>query len=295
MRKADTIAERAALSRRWPPLGARPETNEVVNDRLVSSDVRRAREHLSQLGRWYAARPRGGDPLALDAVVAADVDLEETARTARIDLIVEVDRRAGPFEARYLSAVLDVPRERFVRPWDIAESTIDTPLLLDDDGLATISAPHAYLLSFKVLGLAPGDRLAELGTGSGYGAALASRIVTGSGSVYSVEIDDALALRAGRLLAAYPNVRVCQGDAAEMVATWRGFERITVTFAVDEIPRTWLEAIPEGGRMVAPVGRDHGQRLLRVDRVGGELIWSDHGAVRYVKNRGRETTVEPAS
>ena len=80
-----------------------------------------------------------------DTLIAADRHLEETARTARIDLIVEVDRRAGPFDARLLSAVLEIPRERFVRPWDIAESAIDTPLLLDDEGLATISAPHAYL------------------------------------------------------------------------------------------------------------------------------------------------------
>ena len=263
-----------------------------MNDRLVSSEVRKARERLSQLGRWYASRPReprrpGADPNDIDALIAADRDLEETARTARIDLIAEVDRRAGPFEARFLSALIDVPRERFVRPADIAESSIDTPLLLDDEGLATISAPHAYLLSFRVLGLKPGDRVAELGTGSGYGAALASHIVTASGSVLSVEIDEGLARRARLLLAGYPNVQATSGDAAEMLAIWGGFERITVTFAVDAVPQPWLDAIPEGGRMVAPVGRDGGQRLLRVDRVSGDLLWSDHGAVRYVRNRGR--------
>jgi protein-L-isoaspartate O-methyltransferase len=69
-----------------------------------------------------------------------------------------------------------------------------------------------------------------------------------------------------------------------------------VTFAVGEIPPSWLAAIPEGGRMVAPVGRDLGQRLLRIDRVDGDLVWSDHGAVRYVRNRGREhPLVEPPS
>jgi protein-L-isoaspartate(D-aspartate) O-methyltransferase len=81
---------------------------------------------------------------------------------------------------------------------------------------------------------------------------------------------------------------VC-GDAAETLGQWGGFDRITVTFAVDEVPEAWLAAIPEGGRMVAPVGRDSGQRLLRVDRIDGELVWSDHGAVRYVRNRGRES------
>ncbi|HEX9298309.1 MAG TPA: protein-L-isoaspartate O-methyltransferase [Polyangiaceae bacterium] len=260
-----------------------------MNDRLVSSDVRLARERLTQLGRWYAARPRGSTSEELDGVIAADRDLERAARTARIDLVVEVDRRAGPFEARMLAALLEVPRERFVRSSDIGESAADTPLLLDEEGLATISAPHAYLLSFRVLQLRPGDRVAELGTGSGYGAALASHVVTPAGSVFSTEIDETLARRARHLLAGYPNVCAVYGDAAETLGEWGGFDRITVTFAVDEIPERWLAAIPEGGRMVAPVGRDSGQRLLRVDRVDGELVWSDHGAVRYVRNRGRES------
>jgi protein-L-isoaspartate(D-aspartate) O-methyltransferase len=266
-----------------------------VNDRLLSSDVRQARERLGQLGRWYAARPRGMPPEELEALIAADQDLARAARTARIDLIVEVDRRAGPFEPRLLSALLDVPRERFVRPLDLGESALDTPLLLDDEGLATISAPHAYLLSFRVLDLRPGHRIAELGTGSGYGAALASHVVGASGSVLSVEIDETLATRARRLLSGYPNVSVVRDDAGEMLSAWQGFDRITVTFALNEIPAAWLAAIPEGGSMVAPVGRDHGQRLLRVDRVEGDLVWSDHGAVRYVRNRGREPRLEEPS
>jgi len=223
----------------------------------------------------------------MDELVAGDRELERIARTARIDLVGDVDRRAGPFDARMLSALLDVPRERFVRSTDIAESTIDTPLLLDDEGLATISAPHAYLLSFRVLELKAGDRVAELGTGSGYGAALAGYIVGPQGAVLSMEIDASLAARGARLLRNYANVKVLAGDAGELVDHWRGFSQITVTFAVDELPVSWLEAIPEGGRMVAPVGRDNAQRLLRIDRKNGELSWTDHGAVRYVRNRSR--------
>src|SRR6185295_9999268 len=109
-----------------------------------------------------------------------------------------------------------------------------------------------YLLSFRVLGLSPGDRVAELGTGTGYGAALASHVVSPSGSVLSIEIDESLARRAKYLLSGYPNVQVASGDAGEMLALWKEFDRVTVTFAVDAIPSPWLHAIPEGGRMVAP-------------------------------------------
>jgi protein-L-isoaspartate(D-aspartate) O-methyltransferase len=267
-----------------------------VNDRLVTSDVRRARERLVNLGRWYAARPRGASHDEIADIIAADRDLAQVAETARLDLVVDVDKRAGPFESRLLSALLEVPRERFVRPTDIAESTTDTPLLLDDEGLATISAPHAYLLSFRVLDLQPGERIAELGAGSGYGAALASRVVGPEGSVLTFEIDDFLARRARHLLADYPNVELVQGDAGEMVRRWAGCERVTVTFAVNRIPDAWLAALPEGGRLVAPVGAEAGQRLVRVDRVQGQLVWSDHGAVRYVRNRGREAQMdEPSS
>ena len=182
-----------------------------MNDRLVSSDVRKARERLSQLGRWYASRPPGGDPLDLDTLIAADRSLEETARTARIDLIVEVDRRAGPFDARLLSALLDVPRERFVRPWDIAESAIDTPLLLDDEGLATISAPHAYLLSFKVLGLKPGIAWPSSGRARATEPPSPATSSPPSGSVLSVEIDEGLARRASHHARGLPQ---CPGHAA---------------------------------------------------------------------------------
>jgi protein-L-isoaspartate(D-aspartate) O-methyltransferase len=225
-------------------------------------------------------------------LVASDRELARVAETARLDLAVDVDRRAGPFESRLLSALLGVPRERFVRLSDIAESATDTPLLLDDEGLATISAPHAYLLSFRVLGLVAGDRVAELGTGSGYGAALASEVVTEAGSVLTIEIDEFLVRRARQLLRGYKNVEVSHGDAGDLVGSWAGYERVTVTFAVSRVPDAWLRAIPEGGRLVAPVGDESGQRLVRVDRIAGELVWSDHGAVRYVRNRGREPKVD---
>jgi protein-L-isoaspartate(D-aspartate) O-methyltransferase len=134
-------------------------------------------------------------------------------------------------------------------------------------------------------GLKAGDRFAELGTGTGYGAALASHVVGPGGTVYTIEIDEALARRAARLLAGYGNLHVSQGDAGSALSGWAECDRVSVTFAVDEIPHAWVDALPEGGRLVAPVGRDSGQRLVRLERSGGAILSSDHGAVRYVRNR----------
>jgi protein-L-isoaspartate(D-aspartate) O-methyltransferase len=213
-------------------------------------------------------------------------ELREVARGCRLDLVASVEKQLGPFDGRQLGALLEVPRERFVRPDDTAQSTDDTPLPLDDEGLATISAPHAYLLTFRLLELSAGDSLLELGAGSGYGAALASHIVGPEGRIVTVEIDEHLARWAEASLRPYANVRVVHGDALAVAAQLSGCRKIAVTFAVRAIPEEWLALLPEGGRLVAPVGsKDRNQRLVRVIRHHGALVRSEHGAVRYVKNR----------
>jgi protein-L-isoaspartate(D-aspartate) O-methyltransferase len=218
-------------------------------------------------------------------------ELHEVARACRLGLIASVDKHFGPFDPRLQAALLEVGRERFVRPEDVARSADDAPLALDDGGLATISAPHAYLLSYRLLRLTQGDRLVELGTGSGYGAALAAQIVGPEGSVLSFEIDGALAAWAVRSLAREPaaatgNVRVVELDAIESAGRWEGRSKVVVTFAVDALPQEWLLALPEGGMLVAPVGpRDQDQRLVLATRRKGRILETDHGTVRYVRNR----------
>src|SRR4051794_2467057 len=81
------------LDLRW-----RREQPSAVSDRLMSNEVRRARERLSLLSRWYAARPPGSTAFEMDELISADVELERVSRTSRIDLVGEVDRRAGPFD-----------------------------------------------------------------------------------------------------------------------------------------------------------------------------------------------------
>ena len=211
--------------------------------------------------------------------------IREVARGCRLPLAESIQKQLGPFDARHLRALLEVPRERFVHPDDVARSADDTPLPLDDQGLSTISAPHAYCLSFRLVELAPGDALVELGTGSGYGAALAAFIVGPSGSVVTFEIDDVLVHWAARTLADQPNVTLIHADAEASASSWGRACKIIATFAVESIPPAWTAALPEGGRLVAPVGVRDDQRLVLVRRERGHVVRTDHGAVRYVTNR----------
>jgi protein-L-isoaspartate(D-aspartate) O-methyltransferase len=196
-----------------------------------------------------------------------------------------VEETLGPFSAEHLHALEVVPRDRFVRTDDLAHAEVDTPLPLDDTGEATISAPHAYLLSYRLIDLRAGDRLLELGSGSGYGAALGAQIVGPTGRVITIEIDETLSTLARDLLSPLPNVRAIHGDATHAVSFFAECNKVAVAFAVKELPRDWLDALRPGAVLVAPVGAGT-QHLLRVEKMlDGRLDVTRNGAVRYVPNR----------
>ena len=117
---------------------------------------------------------------------------------------------------------------------------------------------------------------------------LAAFIVGPTGSITTFEIDPALAGLARRTLADLPNVEVVEGDAARSAARWKGARKVVTTFAVEALPSAWLDSLPEGGMLVAPVGPpDADQHLVRAVRRKGAVVQGKHGAVRYVKNRSR--------
>lgn len=207
-------------------------------------------------------------------------------RALRVRLAAKIDAELGPFDRRHLEALIDVPRERFVRPQDLARAIEDVPLPLDDASRATISAPHAYLLSFRILNLKADDSLVELGSGSGYGAALGSAIVGKNGRIDTFEVDEELATRATDLLADFSNVKVRWLDAHGSESFWGGAKRVVVTFAVSEIPSAWIAGLGEDGILVAPVGPPGGpQKLISIVKSGNEIRSREHGGVRYVPDR----------
>ncbi len=205
------------------------------------------------------------------------------------DLLASVERHIGPVATPYRAALLAVDRTRFVRIVDRDRAYVDEPLPLDTPAgphLATVSAPHVYALAFAALALSRGDDWLELGSGSGYGASLASEVVGPTGHVTSIEVDPLLAQISQENTIDRTNVAILVGDGLtrpDLVARHR---KTWLTFAVREVPGALLAAIPEGGALLAPVGPPSvEQRFVRHVRRDGRIVAEDLGAVRFVAAR----------
>ncbi len=216
------------------------------------------------------------------AALVADAELGTIARAAREETLA---RRIPGASSALAAAIASVPRERFVREDDVATSADDRALLLRDDGLSTISALHAYVAAFESLSLRPGDALVDLGSGTGYGAAIAAEVVGPSGRVTTLEIDPALAAVARELLAAWPQVDALEADAHD-VSRWRGARKVYVGFALARVPDAWIEALGDDGTLVAPVAGPQGQILTRIHKSArGEVQRTELARVLYVRDR----------
>jgi len=160
-------------------------------------------------------------------------------------------RREGISDPRVLQAMLEVPRHLFV-PSGVRSRAYDPRPLPIGEG-QTISQPYIVGFMTEILRLKPSDRVLEVGTGSGYQAAIASKIAQ---EVYTVEIFESLAARSRRTLSdlGLRNVHVRQGDGYYGWEEKAPFDAIIVTCAGGHIPPPLLRQLKNGGRMILPVG-----------------------------------------
>jgi protein-L-isoaspartate(D-aspartate) O-methyltransferase len=201
---------------------------------------------------------------------------EHTERRRRM---VETQLRArGIRDPRVLEAMTSVPRHRFVNESEVELAYGDFPI---DIGLGqTISQPYIVGYMSEALQLSPDDRVLEVGTGSGYQAAVLAGLVR---EVYTIEIVPALARRASAVIAAlnFFNVHVREGDGYVGWPEHAPFNAVIVTAAPDHIPPPLIEQLAMGGRLVVPVGR-WDQDLLVMTRTIDGLREESRIAVRFV-------------
>jgi protein-L-isoaspartate(D-aspartate) O-methyltransferase len=172
----------------------------------------------------------------------------------------------GIKDAAVLQAMREVPREAFVAPELAVHAYEDHPLAIDAG--QTISQPYIVAYMTEALELTATDRVLEIGTGSGYAAAVLSRIVT---TVYSVERLAILVNNARQRLAelGYDNIVVHEGDGTCGWPEHAPYDAIVVTAGAPKLPEPLLEQLAIGGRLVIPVGpTSFLQMLVRVRRLG---------------------------
>jgi protein-L-isoaspartate(D-aspartate) O-methyltransferase len=189
-------------------------------------------------------------------------------------------RRRGISDQAVLHAMEDVPREMFVEPADRTDAYRDTAL-----GIAcgqTISQPFVVAYMTEQLDLQKTQRVLEIGTGSGYQAAVLSKL---SDHVLTIERYRTLADRArGRLAKLHcDNVEVLLGDGFDVPADAGQFDRIIVTAAMEQIPDALAQRLEPDGVLIAPVGPLHGvQTLVRLVRTGAGFEPKELVDVRFV-------------
>jgi protein-L-isoaspartate(D-aspartate) O-methyltransferase len=190
-------------------------------------------------------------------------------------------RQLGIRDERVLSAMGRVPREEFVR-WEDREVAYGDHALPIEEG-QTISQPYIVARMTELLDVDHSHHVLEVGTGSGYQAAVLAEL---AGDVVSVERHGALARTAGERLArlGYTNVRVIHDDASLGRPEDAPYERIVVTAGAPAIDPALAAQLTPNGRLVAPVGDARTQELVVRDATGRE---ERHGAVRFVPLRGR--------
>jgi len=226
----------------------------------------------SGAGEPEARAPRSADSEVRWAVERAEmVERQIAARDIR--------------NPRVLEAMREVPRHEFVLPDDRNRAYLDRPLPI---GLGqTISQPYIVAAMTELLRPKATDRVLEIGTGSGYQAAVISHLVA---KVYTIEIVPELAERAKKTLAAlgYANIEVSSGDGYRGIPSEAPFDGILVTAAPDKIPQPLIDQLAVGGRMVIPVG-DFFQQLTVVEKTEAGIRKHVVFPVRFVPMTGEAT------
>jgi len=190
----------------------------------------------------------------------------------------------GIRDPRVLAAMAELPRHLFVPPPLAARAYSDEPLPIGEG--QTISQPYIVAEMTQALALAGSEKVLEIGTGSGYQAALLAMLAR---EVISVERLAALQERARKVLAALgiSNVRLVEGDGSCGAAQEAPFDRIVVTAAAPDVPPPLVEQLADGGIMVIPVGGRWEQTLLRLRKEGDAVRKESLGGCRFVPLVGR--------
>lgn len=212
---------------------------------------------------------------------------EDKFARLRKEMVEEQILSRGMDDKKVLEVMGKVPRHKFVPESYISQAYNDHPLPIGYG--QTISQPYMVALMTQCLKLNGKEKVLEIGTGSGYQAAIIAELV--EGKVYTVEIIEELGKSVAQRLKnlGYKNVDVRIGDGYFGWKEKAPFDRIIVTCAPDHVPSPLVQQLKEGGIMVIPVGPPGSyQTLWQIEKIKGKLVFNNMGGCIFVPLRGKE-------
>ena len=205
-------------------------------------------------------------------------------KKARNQLVEKHIKAKGITDANVLAAMQAVTRHSFVPPDLLSVAYADRPLPIGEG--QTISQPYVVALMTEILQLAKDHRVLEIGTGSGYQAAVLAQVVN---TVYSIEIKEKLYHRASKTLKSlgYNNVKTRHADGYFGWPQAAPFDAVMITAAIDHIPPALIKQLKDGGRLALPLGNPFSyQNLVLVTKQGDDLIVKQITGVLFVPMTG---------
>ncbi len=200
---------------------------------------------------------------------AGDTSADDPYAVLRERLVEDKIATAGVTDTRVLDAIRDTPRHEFVPESQRPRAYLDMALPIGDS--QTISSPFTVASMTEAIEPEPSDKVLEIGTGSGYQAAVLSPLVE---QVYSIEIVDSLGRQAKETLEKlkYTNVQTRIGDGFLGWPEAAPFDKIIVTCSPESVPQPLIDQLREGGIIIIPVGQRYQQTLFRMQKVEGKLV-----------------------
>ena len=217
--------------------------------------------------------------LLLTGSIYSQVKMDNNFEERRNRMVQGQIMARGISDKEVLEAMLNVERHLFIPASYLHAAYADQPLPIGDG--QTISQPYIVALMTESLDLKAGDKVLEIGTGSGYQAAILAEICD---SVFSIEIYESLYKRAGTLLGelGYENIFLKHGDGYQGWKEYAPFDAIIVTCAPTHVPPALENQLAEGGRMVIPTGTQYSQELYFLKKENAKLVQDDIVPVRFV-------------
>ena len=219
-----------------------------------------------------------------------DLPNEHSRQTERDWMVDTQIVGRGIIDPKVVSAMRRVPRHHFIPDYESEDAYGDFPLSIGHS--QTISQPYIVAFMTEALKLQPGEKILEIGTGSGYQAAILAELGV---QVFSIEIVEPLAARASEALKelGYDNVRVRAGDGYQGWPEEQPFDGIILTAAPDHIPLPLLDQLRIGGRLILPVG-DYSQNLVLIRRTEEGYQRTELLPVRFVPMTGQAEKSPPS-